>query len=275
MSVAESPTQVIDGDRQLYQRPSLRRASKMVRRNLLSYKHYWIAFVSGFFEPVFYLGAVGFGVGQFVSDIPYEGLSLDYATFLAPGMLAAATLNGALFDGFFAPFFKLNWMKIYEGIITTPMNIPDIAVGEMMWAVIRATIYGIGFLFVMLGFGLIESWWAIFAVPAVVLSGSALVSGAMILTFVSREITVLEKVMTLVVFPLFLFSGTFFPVSQYPGFLQPIVRATPLFHSASLMRDLTTGAVTGGTLLHVAYLVGMTGICGTIVVRLMRGRLIL
>lgn len=271
MSVAQAR---IEAPEQIYPRPSLRRAAKLVVRNALAYKHYWIAFVSGFFEPVFYLGAVGFGVGQFVGEIPYKDLSLEYAMFLAPGMLAASTLNGALFDGYFGPFFKLNWMKTYESIITTPMNIPDIAVGEIMWALIRGTTYGAGFLIVMLVLGLIGSAWAVLALPAVMLSAGALSSGAMILTFLSREISALEKVMTLVVVPLFLFSGTFFPVSQYPEALQPVVQATPLFHSASLLRDLTTGAVGIETSLHAGYLFVMMIVCGSIVIRRMRGRLI-
>ncbi|MFP5299407.1 MAG: ABC transporter permease, partial [Actinomycetota bacterium] len=221
MSVVETAP---SGER-LYPRPSLRRAAKMVRRNLLSYKHYWIAFVSGFFEPIFYLTAVGFGVGQFVDSVPYKGLELEYAAFLAPGMLAAATMNGALFDGFFSLFFKLNWMKIYEGIITTPMNIADIAVGELMWGVIRATTYG---------FGLVDSWWGLLAIPAVVLSSAAHVSGAMIFTFVSKEITLLEKVMTLVVLPMFLFSGIFFPLDRLPEWAQTVAWFVPLHQAVNM-----------------------------------------
>ena len=260
--------------RQSYPAPSFARATKLVRRNALAYKHYWIAFISGFFEPVFYLVAVGFGVGEFVDGVPYAGGTIEYASFLAPGMLAASTLNGAVFDGFFSPFFKLNWMKTYDGIITTPINIPDIAVGEIMWALMRGSIYGAGFLIVMLALGLIHSWWALLALPAVMLSGAALSAGAMILTGATKEISSLEKVMTLIVIPLFLFSGTFFPVSQYPGFLQPIVQVTPLYHSASLLRALTTGEVGPGTLLHVVYLVAMFVVASTVAIRLMRRRLI-
>ncbi|MDQ3620496.1 MAG: ABC transporter permease [Actinomycetota bacterium] len=257
-----------------YPRPSLHRAIHLVYRNALAYKHYWIAFISGFFEPVFYLVAVGFGVGQFVGGVPYASGLLDYASFLAPGMLAASTLNGALFDGFFSPFFKLNWMKTYDGIITTPVNISDIAVGEVMWALIRGTIYGSGFLVVMLLFGLIHSPWALLALPAVMLSSGALSAGAMILTGITKQISSLEKVMTLVVFPLFLFSGTFFPVSLYPGYLRPVVQVTPLYHSASLLRALTTGEVGWGTPLHVAYLVVMFILASALAIRLMRRRLI-
>jgi lipooligosaccharide transport system permease protein len=253
---------------------SAHRALKLVHRNLLAYKHFWIAFVSGFFEPFFYLVAVGFGVGQFIEKVPFAGAQIGYATFLAPGLLAASTLNGAVFDGFFTPFFKLNWMKTYDGIVTTPVSIPDIAVGEIVWAMIRGTIYGTGFLLVMLILGLIHSPWALFGIPAVMLSAGALSAGAMILTGFTKQISSLEKVMTLIVFPLFLFSGTFFPVNIYPGFLQPIVKATPLYHSATLLRSLTTGRVSAATLGHVAYLVGMFVIAGYLAVRLMRRRLV-
>lgn len=267
MTTIEAPVQV-------YPRPSLQRAAKMIRRNALAYKHYWIAFISGFFEPVFYLVAVGFGVGQFVGTIPFGGKELEYAVFLAPGMLASSTLNGAIFDGFFSPFFKLNWLKTYDGVITTPINISDIALGEILWALIRGTIYGASFLLVMLALGLIESPWALLALPAVMLSSGALSAGAMILTGVTKEIGSLEKVMTLIVFPLFLFSGTFYPISLYPAFLQPIVQATPLYHSANLLRSLTTGAVGPGTLWHVLYLTLMLVGSSYLAIRLMRRRLI-
>lgn len=229
--------------------------------------------MSGFFEPIFYLGAVGFGVGQFIGTISYGGVEISYASFMAPGMLAASVLNGALFDGFFSPFFKLNWMKTYDGILTTPVNISDIALGEIMWALIRGTIYSFGFLVVMLVLGLVHSAWALLALPAVMLSGAALASGAMILTAVTKEISSLEKVMTLVVFPLFLFSGTFYPVALYPDLLRPIVQLTPLYHASSLLRDLTTGLVTPAILWHVVYLAGMFMICSAMTIRLLRTRL--
>ena len=253
---------------------SAHRALKLVRRNILAYKHYWIAFVTGFFEPVFYLVAVGFGVGQFIDGVSYGGTQFDYATFLAPGLLATATLNGAVFDGFFSPFFKLNWMKTYDGIITTPVSVPDIAVGEIFWALIRGTIYGAAFLLVILALGLIHSAWALFALPAVMLSAGALSAGAMCLTGITKEISSLEKVMTLVVMPLFLFSGTFYPIALYPEFLRPIVQATPLYHSASLLRALTTGEVGTGTLWNVAYLFAFLAIAGVAAIKLMRRRLV-
>jgi lipooligosaccharide transport system permease protein len=258
----------------VYPFPSARRALRMVQRNALAYRHFWMAFISGFFEPLFYLGAVGFGVGRFIGTIDYGGTEVSYAAYLAPGMLAVSAFNGALFDGFFSPFFKLNWMKTYDGIITTPVNISDIAVGEVMWALIRGTIYAIGFLAVLLVLGLIYSPWAVFALPAVMLSGGALAAGAMTLTAVTKEISSLEKVMTLIVFPLFLFSGTFFPISRYPELVQPLVQLTPLYHAASLLRALILGNVGPGQLVDTAYLVAMFIGFSALTIRLMRRRLI-
>ena len=253
---------------------STRRALKLVRRNILAYKHYWIAFITGFFEPIFYLAAVGFGVGQFIGTVSFGSAQIDYPTFLAPGLLATATLNGAVFDGFFSPFFKLNWMKTYDGIVTTPVSIPDIALGEIIWALIRGTIYGAGFLIVILVLGLMESPWGVLALPGVMLSAAALSAGAMVLTGITQQISSLEKVMTLVVIPLFLFSGTFYPLTVYPGWLQPVVQATPLYHSATMLRSLTTGQVDVGILWHVGYLVAFFAIAGTVAIKLMRKRLI-
>ncbi len=241
---------------------------------MLAYKHAWAAIFTGFFEPLFYLVALGFGVGKFVGTVPYEGAEIPYASFLAPGMLAASTLNGAIADGFFSPYFKLNWMKTYEGIVSTPVNVPDIAVGEMLWAQIRGTIYSAGFLAVMASLGLIRSWWGLLALPAAMLSAGALSAGAMILTGVTKQISSLEKVMTLVVFPLFLFSGTFFPVTLYPDVLQPVVRATPLYHSAALLRSLTTGQIGPGALVDAGYLIVMYVGATAVAIELMRRKLV-
>jgi lipooligosaccharide transport system permease protein len=165
-------------------------------------------------------------------------------------------------------------MRTYDGIITTPVNVSDIAVGEVIWALIRGTIYSIGFILVMLALGLIHSAWALLALPAVMVSGAALSSGAMLMTAKTKEISSLEKVMTLIVVPMFLFSGTFFPVAQYPDWLRPLVQATPLYHSASLLRALTTGQVNAGQLVDLAYLVAMFVVCSALTIRFMRRRLI-
>lgn len=213
--------------------------------------------LSGFFEPLFYLVAVGFGVGRLIKTLPFGGKEIAYAAFVAPGMLAASCMNGAITDGFFNPFFKLHYQKTYDGILATPMSVPDIALGEMMWAQIRGSIYSVGFLTVMLALGLILSPWALLALPAAMLTAGAFSAGAMVLTSFAKRLQSFDKILNLIVFPLFLFSGTFFPVSMYPGALRPIVKLSPLYHASTLLRSLTTGVVRPGILWNVVYLVAM------------------
>jgi lipooligosaccharide transport system permease protein len=253
---------------------SILRAASVVERNRLAYRHAWAVFVSGFFEPLFYLGAVGFGLGRFIDEIPFGGDSISYAVFVAPGMLAASTLNGAIADGFFNPFFKLNWMRIYEAMVSTPLGVGDIVLGEIFWAQLRGTLYAAGFLIVMLVLGLIESAWAILALPAAILCSTALSSGAMVLTGITKQISSLEKVMTLIVFPLFLFSGTFFPIDVYPSLLRPVIEAMPLYRASHLLRSFTTGNISVTVLVDVIYLIAMSIVCLWFAVRLVQRRMI-
>jgi lipooligosaccharide transport system permease protein len=183
-------------------------------------------------------------------------------------------LNGAIADGFFNPFFKLNWMRIYEAMVSTPLGVGDIVLGEIFWAQLRGTLYAAGFLIVMLVLGLVESAWAILALPAAMLCSTALSSGAMVLTGITKQISSLEKVMTLIVFPLFLFSGTFFPIDVYPSLLRPVIEAMPLYRAAHLLRSFTTGNISVTVLVDVIYLLAMSIVCLWFAVRLVQRRMI-
>ena len=130
------------------------------------------------------------------------------------------------------------------------------------------------FLAVIAALGLVESAWGILAIPAVTLSATALSAGAMLLTSVTKQLASLEKVMTLVVLPLFLFSGTFYPLSVYPEYVQPVIQSTPLYHSAALLRSLTTGQVDAGAISHVAYLTAFSVAAIALAVWRLRKRLV-
>jgi lipooligosaccharide transport system permease protein len=237
--------------------PSPRRASRMVQRNLLVYKHTWMVIFSGFFEPLFYLLGIGIGVGSMVP--PIDGVS--YSAFVAPGLLASSCLNGALTDGFFNIFFKLHFQKTYDGILSTPMRVPDVAFGEMLWALTRGSLYAAAFLLVLLILGettgrrMLLSPWAALAWPAAVLSAACFSAMAVCLTTVVRKIQDFDMVVGLLVMPMFLFSGIFVPVAQFPVVVQWIMRATPLYHGVSMLRQLTTGTLDASLLGHVAYLI--------------------
>jgi lipooligosaccharide transport system permease protein len=230
----------------------------MVQRNVLVYRHTWMVIVSGFFEPLFYLLSLGLGLGGMVPDV--NGMS--YAAFVAPGLLASSCLNGALSDGMFNIFFKLHFQKTYDGILATPMRVPDVAFGEMLWALMRGSLYAATFLVVVLLLGevhgprILLSPAAMLAVPASVLVAAAFSSMAICLTSFLRRPENFDMVMGLLVMPMFLFSGIFFPVTELPASLQHLLQILPLFHGVELLRACTTSSVTGGTLWHVAYLLG-------------------
>jgi lipooligosaccharide transport system permease protein len=253
-----------------------RRSLRMVQRNLLVYKHIWLVIVSGFFEPLFYLLSIGIGLGAMVPDI--EGVS--YRAFVVPGLLAANCMNGAVTDGFFNIFFKLHFQKTYDGILATPMRVPDVAFGEMLWAVIRGSLYAVTFLIVVLLLGavngppMLRSPWTVLTLPAAILVSGAFSAGGLCLTTVLRKIQDFDIVIGLVVMPMFLFSGTFFPVSEFPVWLQWVIRATPLYNAVELLRQLTTGAIRPTILLHVLYLLLLGGVALTIAFRRMERALI-
>jgi lipooligosaccharide transport system permease protein len=228
----------------------------MVQRSLTVYKHTWMVIFSGFFEPVFYLLGIGVGLGALVPDIG----GTDYAAFVLPGLLASSCLNGAMSDGMFNIFFKLHFQKTYDGILATPMTVPDIALGEMLWAVTRSSLYAAAFLVValvmgsLLGQRLLLSPWAVAAFPAAVFVSAAFAGMMLCMTTVVRTFEDFDPVMGLLVMPMFLFSGIFFPIAQFPGPLQWLVAALPLYHAVELLRALTTGAVNAGVIGHIVYL---------------------
>ena len=149
-------------------------ARHLVERNARVYRREWLVLVSGFLEPVFYLFSIGVGVSKLVGDVTLPGGEVvSYTAFVAPAMLAASAMNGAVIDATFGLFFKLKYNKLYDAVLATPVTPVDVAIGEITWALMRGSLYSISFIGVMLVIGLISSWWAVFALPVVVLTGFA------------------------------------------------------------------------------------------------------
>ena len=242
-----------------------RRALRMVERNLLVYKHGWLMLFSGFFEPLFYLLSIGFGLGQLVGEVKGPGGELiPYALFVAPALLGTSAMNGAITESTFNFFFKLNYDKTFASILTTPMSPADVSLGELVWALIRGGLYTIGFLAVMVLFGLAKSPLIILTLPAALLIGFAFAAVGMAATSFMRTWQDFDLI-NLVILPMFLFSGTFFPIDTLPETVRSIVVLTPLWHGVDLLRGLTVGVVGPETLIHVAYLTVM-GLAGLAVV---------
>lgn len=233
------------------------RAARIVERNVLSYRRMWPAFVSGIFEPAFFLFSLGVGLGPLVGALEGPGgRELAYADFVAPGLLAAAAMNGALFDATFGLFFKLKYAKTYEAILSTPLEIEDIALGEVAWSMIRGAIYSGLFVLVMALQGTISSWWGLLVWPAAMLVALAFAAAGMAGASYMRGWQDFDY-LQLILLPLFLFSTTFYPLSTYPPALQLVVQLSPLFHGVELVRSLAVGVGGPGLLLHVAVLLGL------------------
>jgi lipooligosaccharide transport system permease protein len=239
-------------------------ARMMVERNVTAFRHGWIALVTGFAEPVFYLFSLGIGIGALVRTVVTDsGLEVTYPQFVAPALLAASAMNGAIFDSTFNVFFKLKYAKLYDAVLATPMGPRDIAVGEVCWSLIRGGLYSAAFLVVAVLTGSVKSWWAVLGVPAAVFIGFAFAALGMFATTFMRSWVDFDYV-TLAIQPMFLFSATFFPLSTYPDVLQWLVRCTPLYHGLALERALLLGDMGWGVLWHVLYLLvlGLLGVLG-------------
>jgi lipooligosaccharide transport system permease protein len=154
--------------------PGSRRSFRLVERNIYVYSHTWLVILSGFFEPLFYLLSIGFGLGALIGTVPGpNGEPIPYQLFVAPALLASASMNGAINESTFNFFFKLNYNKTFAAILTTPLSPGDIAVGELLWALIRGGLYALGFVVVMVVLGLVVSPWVVLAFPAALLVGFA------------------------------------------------------------------------------------------------------
>lgn len=236
------------------------RARMLIVRSALASRSAWLAIFSGFFEPLFFLAAMGRGLGSLVGAVPGpDGHPLSYAAFIAPGLLAASAMNGAVYDATFSFFLKLKYAKLYDAMLATPLGPVDIALGEIGWALIRGGMYSASFLAIMLAAGLIFSPWALLALPVALFVAFAFAAIGIAATTFMRSWQDFDLVQLAVV-PMFLFSATFFPLSVYPSTLQTLVQAFPLYHAVALMRGLTTGVVGWPMLGHLAYFVMMAAV---------------
>jgi lipooligosaccharide transport system permease protein len=236
-----------------------RRPWRLVERNALAYRRTWVVFATGFLEPVLFLLSIGIGVGELVGKLPVGGRSVDYKEFVAPGLLAAAAMNGALLDTTFNFFIKYKYSHTYDAIVATPVGAGDVATGEVVWALMRGAVYSAAFLVTMLLFGLVPSWWALLVVPAAVLIGFAFAGAGLAATTFMRSWVDFDYV-ALALIPLFLFSATFFPLTRYPAGLQAVIRFTPLYQGVVIERSLVLGDVRWTLVPHAVYLVLMGAI---------------
>jgi lipooligosaccharide transport system permease protein len=248
--------------------PRMRGAWRLVERNVLAYRRQWYVFASGILEPILFLLSIGIGVGKLVGDLQVGGVVVSYREFVASGLIAVSAMNGAVIDTTFNFFVKYKYAHTYDAILATPRSAPDVANGEVTWALMRGAIYSTAFLLTILAFGDIRSWWALLAVPAAVLIAYAFAGAGLGGSTFMRSFVDFDYV-NMILIPMFLFSATFFPLSRYPHGLQVVIRCTPLYQGVALERALLLGDVSWASLGHAAYLLVM----GTIGVRVASRRI--
>lgn len=231
-----------------------RRSWRIFERNFAVYRSQWLMLVSGFFEPLFYLLSVGIGLNHLVGDLPVGGRLVSYATFVAPGMLATSAMNGAVIDSIFNTFFRLKISHAYDAVLATPLDVTDVALGEVWWALGRAAIYSASFIICMVLLGDTVSAWVVLCWPAALVTSFTFSCVGLAGATYIRSWQDFDLV-TLIQLPLFLFSATFFPITLYPRWLGALISFSPLYQSAALLRGLSLGQFQPVMVVRVIYLV--------------------
>lgn len=234
------------------------RTSSVLERSLLALKSStWFIVFSGFVEPVFYLLAFGYGIGNLIGVVTAaDGTVVSYAAFIAPALLATSAMNGAIYDSTWNVFFKMHHAKLYQGMLSTSMGPLDVALGEIGWALLRGLAYAIGFFAIAAPLGLVLSPWGFLAIPAAVLIAFGFASVGMGITSYLKNFQQLAWV-NFILLPMFMFSGTFYPLSVYPESIQLVIQMLPLWHAVELIRGITLGVFSLSMLSHVAYFLVM------------------
>jgi lipooligosaccharide transport system permease protein len=227
-------------------------ALHVVEHNALVFRRVWRGSIMvSFFTPLFFLGAMGLGLGSFVNRGAGGVGGVPYVDFLAPGLIAAATMQTAAFECMYPILGKIMWDRIYDAMLATPIRVVDLLAGEVCWVLVRVLIVGSLFWIVMVLFGVAHTAESLLVIPAAALSGLAFATPILAFTAVQRNHEGFASIGRFVITPLFLLGGAFFPLSKLPLFLQAVAWATPLAHGVALCRGLVLGAlVPGDALLH-------------------------
>lgn len=236
----------------------IRRPQRLVERSIMVYRRSWMVIFSGFFEPLFYLFSIRIGLGSLVGDLTINGEAIPYDEFVAPGLLAAAAMNGAIFESTMNVFHKWKSARLYDSLLATPLTPADIALGEIAWSMVRGLMYSAAFLVTMAALGMVNSPWIVMALPASVLIGFAFSAMGMAFTTYMNSWSDFEYVPALTL-PLFLFSTTFYPLSTYGDFGWA-VRLSPLYHGVALVRAANLGEWSINLVGHASVLVALSAV---------------
>jgi lipooligosaccharide transport system permease protein len=232
-------------------------AFKVWLRNLLVWRKLMgpgLFFAFG--EPFVYLLGLGFGLGRFIGDV----MGIPYLTFLASGLLASSAMNSAAFEGMYSVFTRMVHQQTYDAILATPLEVDDIVAGEMLWCATKSVIVTIPILAVAALLGAVHSWTAIAAIPVFYMVGLCFAGPSMLVSAFAPSYDFFNYYVTLLITPMFIFSGVFYPVTTLPAFAQSVVHILPLSHAIALIRPLVAGQPLSNFGLHSAVLLGYAAV---------------
>jgi lipooligosaccharide transport system permease protein len=242
------------------------------------YKRLWRSgLISSVLSPALFLAAMGLGLGSLVNRGPGAATfgGVHYVSFIAPGLLAAAAIQTAAVESLWPVLGSIKWDRTYHAMLATPLGVADVLLGHLTYMAMRVFLSVIGFGVVMAFFGTLHSWWAPLAIPAAALGGVA-IAASFAAFAASRDLdSSFAALNRFVIIPMFLFSGTFYPISRLPSVVRPIAYVTPLYHSVALCRSFTLGTVTwGGVAAHAGFLVAVAVVAWRVGLVTFRRRLV-
>ena len=245
---------------------------KVWRRNWdVFFKTYQVNFLPPIIEPVLYLVAIGFGLGMFVGEID----GIPYVNFIAPALLAISMMNAAFFECTYSSYVRMYYQKTFEAMIATPLSIDDVVTGELLWGATRSLIYSSVMLLVLAAFGVVDLPLSLFIIPFSFLAGLLFACIGMCFTAITPGIDALNYPSFLFITPMFLFSGTFFPLTALPPTVQVLaVVFLPLTQLVIITRSLTLSSLSPLFLYSLVWIILVTSLCFVLSLRLMRRRLI-
>ncbi len=244
-------------------------------RNLTTYRRIWkINFMVPLLEPAFYILAFGLGFSGLIGRVDYAGMRLEYTHFMAPALVATACMWNSFFETTYASFVRMYYQKTFDGMLATPMCLEEIIVAEIVWAASKAAAAVTVMLAVLIPIGYAGFPGALMCIPLAFLGGMAFASIGMFFTGIIPTIDMFNLPIFLFITPMFLFSGTFFPVSGIPDWAGIFALIFPLYHLVELTRLFCIGAMESRLVFNLIYLVLLTLVFGYLALLAMKRRLI-
>ncbi|SFR16005.1 ABC transporter permease [Desulfoscipio geothermicus] len=243
------------------------RVFKVFQRHLTVYRRNWKVSLSfNFFEPLLYLAALGYGLGVYVQEI--EGLT--FIQFIAPALIASSAMFSSAYECTYGTFIRMEFQKTFQAMVATPVSMDEVSLGEILWGSFKSFLYGSVILAVIFALGLVASPWALLVPVVLLVNGMLFAALSMIWIGLVPNIDSFNYYFSLVITPLFLFSGVFFPLSGLPAIVQALAWASPLYHVVNLTRGLVLGNVGTNLIFDFAWLVVVALVLTPIAIHLMR-----